>query len=71
MITISVSGLIKKENSSTQISFFEQQNEEEREKIEKTEITIDKIRQKYGSESILKGAVLNSDIGILSKKSKK
>lgn len=71
MITISVSGLIKKSSSVTQISFFEKACEQDREKIEKTEITVDKIRQKFGFESILKGAVLSSDIGILSDKKKK
>lgn len=70
MMTISVSGLIHKYESATQISFFETTEKEDREKIKKTEIAVDKIRQKHGDDSILKGAIFNSDIGVLDDKRK-
>ena len=37
----------------------------------KTEITLDKIRQKHGRESIVKGAVLDTDLGIYTAPEKK
>jgi hypothetical protein len=41
------------------------------EKDKKQEETVDKIRQKYGRESITNGAILTTDIGIKDKKVKK
>lgn len=64
MLTVSASNLIHKERLNEQISFFANDNEQHREKDEKLEVAVDKIRQKYGSGSIVNGAVLSTDIGI-------
>ena len=68
MITVSASNLIRKESLSTQISFFEDKTNNKHEKSEKKENAVDKIRQKYGSGSIIRGSVINSDLGIYDKK---
>ena len=64
MITVSATNLVRKESSASQISFFDNSNQKTREKSKKRETAVDKIRQKYGRESILSGAVMDSDIGI-------
>ena len=65
MITVAASGLIHKEGLSEQLTFFEDNSEKQREKYEKKENAVDKIRQKYGNTSIINGAALGSDIGII------
>ena len=70
MITVSATGLIKADMSSTQISFFED-SFEQRQKDKNRENAMDKIRQKYGNESIVNGAVIDSDIGLYNSKNKK
>ncbi len=64
MITVSVSNLVKRETASEQISFFDDTGEKAREKSKKRETAVDKIRQKFGNNAILTGAVIESDIGI-------
>ena len=39
-------------------------SESTREKSKKRETAVDKIRQKFGNNAILSGAVIDSDIGI-------
>lgn len=70
MITVSATGLIKADMSSTQISFFED-SFEQHQKDKNRENAMDKIRQKYGNESIVNGAVIDSDIGLYNSKNKK
>lgn len=71
MLTVSVSNLIKSEDASRQISILENPEDPKRNKKLKTEITLDKIRQKHGRESIVKGAVLDTDLGIYTAPEKK
>lgn len=71
MLTVCATNLIKKEASQTQLSFFDDNSDEQREKEEKRENAIDKIRQKFGDESILNGAFLENDIGIYENKNNK
>jgi len=70
MITIAASSLIKSDMSATQISLFEDSSSK-REKYGKREVAVDKIRQKFGNESIINGAIIDSDIGLYDSKSKK
>lgn len=70
MITVHASNLVKRDMLAQQLSFFEDKSSKQHEKNEKVENAIDKIRQKYGSESILNGSVFDSDIGIYDKKNK-
>ena len=71
MITVCATNLLKKDMSKTQISFFEDSSEQQRKKNKKREDAVDKIRQKFGEESILNGAVLESGIGIYENKNNK
>ena len=64
MLTVCATNLLKKEMSKTQLSFFEDNSEEQREKDKNIENAVDKIRQTFGEEAILNGAVLETDIGI-------
>ena len=64
MITVTATNLVRADMASTQISFFDDNTDTRREKSKKIESVIDKIRQKHGNESILSGAIMDSDIGI-------
>ncbi len=68
MITVGVSGLSKKEYSSEQISMFEENGEDKRKILKNIDDALDKIKQKYGNESILSAAIMDSDFGIYNKK---
>ena len=68
MITVSATGFMRRESSSEQISFFDGNVNVKREKSEKRDNAVDKIRQKYGNASIINGAIIDSDIGIYNKK---
>jgi hypothetical protein len=50
---------------------FSESVEEFREKDKNRENAVDKIRQKYGNESIINGAILDTDIGVYTSKNKK
>ncbi len=64
MLTVTAHNLIPRQEVSEQLSFFEKENSEDREKSRKREETIDIIRQKFGSSSIMSGSFLDSGIGI-------
>lgn len=64
MITLSASNLVRRDMSAVQISMFDDARSERHKKGEKKENALDKIRQKYGNQAILNGAILVSDIGI-------
>lgn len=64
MITVSASNLVRRDMSAVQISMFDDGLTERRKKGEKKENAVDKIRQKYGNQAILNGAIMISDIGI-------
>lgn len=70
MITVTASGLVRADMVSEQIDMFGESQEEERKKSKKREETLDKIRQRYGAESIVHGAVIDTDIGIYTQKPK-
>ncbi len=67
MITVGVSGLVKSDNAGEQISLFDESVDIKREKMKNIDNAVDKIKQKYGNESILSCAVMDSDIGIYNK----
>lgn len=64
MLTVSAYGLLRSSSVSSQINLFDEVDEVNEKKSKKKEETIDKIRQKYGNTSILRGAIISSDIGI-------
>lgn len=69
MITISATNLSK--GYAEQMDLFAEDSETTREKGKKRENAVDKIRQKYGNESIVNGAILDTDIGVYNSKNKK
>ena len=69
MITISATNLSK--GYAEQMDLFAEDSEATREKGKKRENAVDKIRQKYGNESIVNGAILDTDIGVYNSKNKK
>ena len=70
MITVTAHTLVKSELLAEQIDMFGASLDEERKKSKKREETVDKIRQRFGFESIVSGALMDSDIGIYSKSDK-
>ena len=67
MITVTATNLVRKEGLAEQIDMFGTEKEEKREKNGKREIAVDEIRKKFGTESILRASVIESDIGIYDK----
>ena len=67
MLTVTVSGLMRKNESASQISMFEEPGLKSNEKEEKIEKTKDMIRQKFGSSAIFAGSVMEDDIGLYRK----
>lgn len=63
MLTITGMNLVD-ENATEQISFFGEEADVKRQKIEKIEHAVDSIRSRFGRDSISFGANKNSDIGI-------
>lgn len=63
-LTVTAGNLIKDDSYAPQISLFDNVVDESREKSKKKENAIDKIRQKYGNNSIIKGAIIDTDLGI-------
>ena len=67
MITVTATNLVHPEDLAEQIDMFAPAVHDDREKLKKREETIDKIRQKYGTASILQGSVMDTDIGVFDK----
>ena len=70
MLTVTAQNLTRKEYSADQIDIFAEVDDTRREKDKKQEQAVDKIRQKFGRESITNGAILTTDIGIKDKRIK-
>jgi hypothetical protein len=64
MLTVTATNLVHSDSFAEQIDLFGEEDYKEREKSKKKEETVDKIRQKHGTASILQGSVMSSDIGI-------
>lgn len=64
MLTITGSSLFPADNASEQLTLFDLNGREEQEKQEKLEVTIDKIRSKFGTSSISFGSIIHNDLGI-------
>ncbi len=60
MLTVTGNGIIP-EDSAQQISFFDEEKNPKQENLEKT---LDKIREKYGKDSVVSANVINNDLGI-------
>ena len=64
MLTVTAANLIKDESYAPQLSLFDADTDASREKSKKKESAVDKIRQKYGNNSIIMGAIIDTDLGI-------
>lgn len=70
MLTVTASGLVHENTVAEQLDFFGDLDTQKRDKDKKMEQTVDKIRQKYGSYSIINAGVIGTDIGIKAPKSR-
>lgn len=70
LLTITAINLVD-ENEDEQLSFFDGNDAKRRRKAESVERTVDIIRNRYGSSSIVFGRTVNNDIGIKNSKEKK
>lgn len=70
MLTVTASNLVRASSYAEQIDIFGEEDYEERKKSKKREETIDTIRAKFGSTSIIQGSVMNSDTGVFRPKDK-
>lgn len=62
MLTITGTNLVS-ENVSEQLSLFNKEDDEKREKWERIEHAVDNIRSRYGQDAISLGANINNDLG--------
>ncbi len=70
MLTVSALGLLRSDSIAEQMDIFTDESAEDRNKSKKKEETVDKIRQKYGNDAIIRGAIIGSDIGIYTSRKK-
>lgn len=70
MITVTATNLVRKEGLAEQIDMFGAEKTEKREKSGKRENALDEIRKKFGTDSIVRAAIIDSDIGIYDKNKK-
>ena len=64
MLTVTGSGIVPENDAGEQLSLFETGSAEKREKQEHLETALDKIREKFGRDSLSFGSVLGNDLGI-------
>ena len=65
MLTVTATNLLHSNMVSEQLDLFSDNSSVERNKKRKSEEIVDKIRQKYGKSAIVKGTLLNGELGIL------
>ena len=68
MLTVTAANLIRAQSYAEQIDLFGEEDYQNRQKNKKREQTIDTIREKFGSTSIIQGSVMTSDTGIFKPK---
>lgn len=71
MITVTATNLVHKNALAEQMDMFGAEQEEKREKSGKREIAVDEIRKKFGTDSILRASIIESDMGIYNKNESK
>ena len=64
MLTVTGSGIVPEDEAGEQLSLFEAGKAERRERQEQLESALDKIREKFGRDSLSFGSVLQNDLGI-------
>jgi DNA polymerase-4 len=72
MITLTATNLSRSVMSSEQLTMFDEKGiDKTRDKNRLRENTVDSIRRKFGNDSIVNGAVIDTDLGLYNKKNKK
>ena len=64
MLTVSAMNLIHAEEAVEQVTLFDEEKDEKREKRGRLESTVDEIRRRYGSTAVTSGSVIGNDLGI-------
>ena len=64
MITVTAINLVKADSLVEQIDLFADGADERREKSGRRELAVDEIRRKFGSDSILRASIIDTDLGI-------
>lgn len=70
MITVTATNLVRADTIAEQMDFFGDNDTENRARDEKKEIAIDEIRKRFGTDSILRASVIDTDLGIYNPKRK-
>ena len=70
MLTVTAANLIRAQSYAEQIDLFGEEDYQNRQKNKKREQTIDTIREKFGSTSIIQGSVMKSETGVFRPKDK-
>lgn len=68
MLTVTAANLSPSEQYCEQLDIFGEEDSSKREKDRKMEETVDKIKQKFGSDSITNAGFIGSDIGLRPKR---
>lgn len=64
MLTVTATGLVHANQVAEQLDIFGSLDTQKRDKNKKMEETVDKIKQKFGSSSIMNAGIIGNDIGI-------
>ncbi len=64
MLTITGMNLIDENHITEQLTLFDDETDTAVKKQERLELTIDKIREKYGKSAVITGSILNNELGI-------
>ena len=64
MISVAAMGLLRAEDAVSQMTLFDEEADEKREKRERLEDTLISLRDRYGRSAVQSGGVLGNDIGI-------
>ena len=70
MLTVTAANLIRAQSYAEQIDLFGEEDYQNRQKNKKREQTIDTIREKFGTASIIQGSVMKSETGVFRPKDK-
>ena len=64
MLSVAATGLVHADDAVSQLSLFDGEADEKREKRARLETTVDTLRERFGQHALTSGGVLGNDIGI-------
>lgn len=64
MLTVTATNLVRSEFVTEQLDLFDTGSEKKRERVKKREQTVDEIKQKFGNNAIMPGAVMTGELGL-------